>query len=80
MSQGDPSFDAPIRPVRLGPVACELAYDVDGAVRMRLAEPLSRLHPQTMTEPRKTLRQRLHVRPGGRRVPPPRQGRVARDH
>jgi feruloyl-CoA synthase len=49
MPQRDPSFDAPIRPVRLGPAACEVAHDADGSVRMRLAEPLQH-YPRRYTD------------------------------
>lgn len=49
MHQRDPWFDAPIRPVRLGPSACEVAHDADGNIRMRLAEPLQR-YPRRYTD------------------------------
>jgi feruloyl-CoA synthase len=49
MPERDPSFDAPIRPVRLGSTACEVAHDADGNVRMRLTEPLQR-YPRRYTD------------------------------
>ena len=49
MPERDASFDAPIRPVRLGPAACEVAHDADGSVRMRLTEPLQR-YPRRYTD------------------------------
>jgi feruloyl-CoA synthase len=40
MHSVDPWFDAPYRPVRLGPVDCEIERRADGSIRMRLKEPL----------------------------------------
>src|SRR5438105_1238153 len=40
MPNDDPWFDAPCRPVRLGPMACDAERRADGSIHMRLAETL----------------------------------------
>ncbi|WP_026096639.1 hypothetical protein, partial [Ideonella sp. B508-1] len=49
MKQVEPWDDAPFRPVRLGPIDCEVQRGGDGTLRMRLKEPLGP-YPRRYTE------------------------------
>src|ERR1041385_5912703 len=49
MRTTDPWIDAPCRPVRLGPVECEVERRDDGSILMRLADRL-RAYPRRYTD------------------------------
>jgi len=49
MQRGDPWFDAPARPVRLGATGCDVERGRDGSLRLRLQEAL-RPYPRRYTD------------------------------
>ena len=49
MQSPDPWIDVPCRPVRLGPIECDVERRPDGTLLMRLAQPLQS-YPQRYTD------------------------------